>query len=165
MAKYVLPFYSEFFGVLENNEILNWRANDFVMAVLHTQCVIDRKKRQLIYQGLNVLVQCNFLERERDQKNKKLFRYTETMRLKIHKKNILHKKIKKELTIETDILKALLANNKAKQSIIKNIVHKNPEFKSFFEKYDTDISNNLIELENKAIFIKNVINDIEAGLS
>lgn len=163
MAKYVLPFYSEFFKVLENNEILNWRANDFVLAVLQTKCIIDGKNRQLIYKGLNVLVQCNFLQRERDQKNKKLFRYSETIRLKVHKENVLHKKIKDALIIERGSLEASLAKNRVEQYVIKDIVHKNPEFGKFFEKYDVSISNSLIELESKAIFIKHVINDIEAG--
>ncbi|MDC4554045.1 hypothetical protein OHV56_05975 [Acinetobacter baumannii] len=161
MSKLTLPFYHEFFEILESNEILNWRANDFVQAIFDKRKNMGDQDRQLIYRGLTILVECKYLKREKKDENNRIYRYSETLRLKVHKENIQQEKIKKVLLTEQNIIEKSLQKNKIEQILLQDIVHKHPNFESFFHKYDQCISKRIIELETKAVFIREILNDIE----
>lgn len=77
MSKLTLPFYREFFEILESNEILNWRANDFVQAIFEKRKNMGDQDRQLIYRGLVILVECKYLKRE---KKPRTIGYTDIVR-------------------------------------------------------------------------------------
>lgn len=161
MANYKLPFYSDFFHVLENHEILEWRANDFVQAIFNNKQKIEDSDKHSIYRGLNILVKCNYLVRIKDKRNKNIFRYSETDRLKSHKTVEKLSKIKEVLMEQQNNLVNILEKRKSERLVIEDILTKNPDLKDFFGKYDLLISRELNELENKTIFIKNIFNDIE----
>lgn len=161
MSKLTLPFYHEFFEILQSNEILNWRANDFVQAIFEKRKNMGDQDRQLIYRGLAILVKCKYLKREKTAENKKIYRYSETLRLKIYRENIQQEKIKEVLITEQNIIEKSLKRNKVEQLLIQEIVHKHPDFENFFHKYDQCISKRIVELETKAVFIREIINDIE----
>lgn len=161
MSKLTLPFYHEFFEILESNEILNWRANDFVQAIFEKRKNMGDQDRQLIYRGLAILVECKYLKREKTAENKKIYRYSETLRLKIYRENIQQEKIKEVLITEQNIIEKSLKRNKVEQLLIQEIVHKHPDFENFFHKYDQCISKRIVELETKAVFIREIINDME----
>lgn len=161
MSKLTLPFYHEFFEILESNEILNWRANDFVQAIFEKRKNIGDQDRQLIYRGLTILVECKYLKRNKKAENNRIFRYSEAPRLKLHKENIQQEKIKEVLLTEQNIIKKSLQKNKVEQMLLQDIVHKYPDFEKFFHKYDQCISNRIIELETKVIFIREIINDMD----
>ena len=56
----------------------------------------------------------------------------------------------------------VLERRKTEKVFIENIISKNPDLQSFFDKYEDVISKELCELENKNSFIVNVFNDIES---
>lgn len=161
MSKLILPFYHEFFEILESNEILNWRANDFVQAIFDKRKNIEDQERQLIYRGLAILVECKYLKREKKAENNRIYRYSEALRLKVHKENIQQEKIKEVLLTEKNIIEKSLQKNKVEQILLQDIIHKYPEFESFLHKYDQCISKRIVELETKVLFIKSVLNDID----
>ncbi|WP_343569220.1 hypothetical protein [Acinetobacter sp.] len=161
MSKLTLPFYHEFFEILESNEILNWRANDFVQAIFDKRKKMGDQDRQLIYRGLDILVKCQYLKREKKAENKKIYRYSEALRLKVHKENIYYEKIKEVLVNEQNIIEKSLQKNKVEQNFIQNIVHKYPNFENFLHKYDHCISKRIVELETKVLFIKSILNDVD----
>lgn len=163
MSKLTLPFYHEFFEILENNEILNWRANDFVQAIFDKRKNMGDQDRQLIYRGLAILVECKYLKREKKAENNRIYRYSEALRLKVHKENIQQEKIKEVLTIEQNIIEKSLQRNKVEKILIQEIVHKHPDFQNFFHKYDQYISKKIMELETKVIFIREIINDMDSN--
>lgn len=162
MSNLTLPFYHEFFEILKNNEILNWRANDFVQAIFDKRKNMRDQDRQLIYRGLSILVECKYLKREKNAKNKRIYRYSEAPRLKVYKENIQQEKIKEVLITEKNIIEKSLQRNKVEQILIQEIVQKHPDFENFFHKYDQYISKKIVELEIKAVFIREIINDIES---
>jgi len=161
MSKLTLPFYHEFFEILESNEILNWRANDFVQAIFDKRKNMGDQERQLIYRGLAILVECKYLKREKKAENNRIYRYSEALRLKVHKENIQQEKIKEVLLTEQNIIESALQKNKVEQILLQDIVHKHPDFENFLQKYDQYISKKIVELETKVIFIREIINDIE----
>lgn len=161
MSKLTLPFYHEFFEILENNEILNWRANDFVQAIFDKRENMGDQDRQLIYRGLAILVECKYLKREKKAENNRIYRYSEALRLKVHKENIQQEKIKEVLLTEQNIIEKSLQRNKIEQILIQDIVHKYPDFENFLHKYDRCISKRIVEQEIKVIFIREIIKDIE----
>ena len=55
MSKYTLPFYSDFFHILLNYEIIEWRANDFIKAIFNDRQFVKLSEKQSIYRGLNIL--------------------------------------------------------------------------------------------------------------
>ncbi|MEN8283949.1 hypothetical protein ABFP35_04605 [Acinetobacter baumannii] len=161
MSRLTLPFYHEFFEILESNEILNWRANDFVRAIFSKRKNIGDQDRQLVYRGLAILVECKYLNREKKVENNRIYRYSEAPRLKLHKENIQQEKIKEVLAIEQDILEKSLQRIKVEQILLQDITNKHPDFEKFLKKYEVYISKKIIELETKVIFIREIINDIE----
>lgn len=161
MSKLTLPFYHEFFEILESNEILNWRANDFVQAISEKRKNMGDQDRQLIYRGLAILVECKYLKRDKKAENNRIYRYSEAPRLKVHKENIQQEKIKEVLLTEQNIIENSLQRNKVEQILIQDIIHKHPDFEKFLQKYDQYISKRIVELETKITFIKSVLNDIE----
>ena len=58
-------------------------------------------------------------------------------------------------------LENVLERRKTEKEFIENIISKNPDLQSFFDKYEDVISKELSELENKNTFILNIFNDIE----
>lgn len=161
MSKLTLPFYHEFFEILESNEILNWRANDFVQAIFDKRKNLGDQDRQLIYRGLAILVECKYLKREKKADNNRIYRYSEALRLKVHRENIQQEKIKEVLLTEQKIIEKSLQRNKVEQIFIQDIVHKYPDFETYLHKYDKCISKKVVELETKFDFIQEVIDGLK----
>ena len=161
MSKYTLPFYSDFFHILLNHEIIEWRANDFIKAIFNDRQFVKPSEKQSIYRGLNILVKCNFLLTVRDEGNRNIFRYSESSYLKSYRNVEKVKKVKEALIEEQKSLENALERRKIEKVFIENIITKNPDLQCFFDKYENVISKELKELENKNSFIVNIFNDIE----
>ena len=161
MSKYTLPFYSDFFHILLNHEIIEWRANDCIKAIFNDRQFIELSEKQSIYRGLNILVKCIFLLTVRDKDNRNIFRYSETSYLKSYRNVEKVKKVKDALIEEKKSLENVLERRKTEKVFIQNIITKNPDLQSFFDKYENVISKELKELEDKNSFIVNIFNDIE----
>ena len=71
------------------------------------------------------------------------------------------KKVKDALIEEKKSLENVLERRKTEKVFIENIITKNPDLQSFFDKYENVISKELKELEDKNSFIVNIFNDIE----
>ena len=162
MSKYTLPFYSDFFHILLNNEIIEWRANDFIKAIFNDKQYDKPTEKQCIYRGLSILVKCNYLLKVRDEDNRNIFRYSESSYLKSYRNVEKVKKVKEALIEEQKSLENVLERRKTEKVFIEKIISKNPDLQSFFDKYEDVISKELCELENKNSFIVNVFNDIES---
>ena len=161
MSKYTLPFYSDFFHILLNNEIIEWRANDFIKAIFNDKQYVKPTEKQCIYRGLSTLVKCNYLLKVRDEDNRNIFRYSESSYLKSYRNVEKVKKVKEALIEEQKSLENVLERRKTEKVFIENIITKNPDLQSFFDKYENVISKELKELEDKNSFIVNIFNDIE----
>ena len=162
MSKYTLPFYSDFFHILLNNEIIEWRANDFIKAIFNDKQYVKPTEKQCIYRGLSILVKCNYLLKVRDEDNRNIFRYSESSYLKSYLNVEKLKYFKLVLIEEEKSLENVLERRKTEKVFIEKIISKNPDLQSFFDKYEDVISKELCELENKNSFIVNVFNDIES---
>ena len=136
MSKYTLPFYSDFFHILLNHEIIEWRANDFIKAIFNDRQFVRPSEKQSIYRGLNILVKCNFLLTVRDEDNRNIFRYSETSYLKSYRNVEKVKKVKDALIEEKKSLENVLERRKTEKVFIENIITKNPDLQSFFDKYE-----------------------------
>ena len=111
--------------------------------------------------GTKHLVKCNFLLTVRDEDNRNIFRYSETSYLKSYRNVEKVKKVKDALIEEKKSLENVLERRKTEKVFIENIITKNPDLQSFFDKYENVISKELKELEDKNSFIVNIFNDIE----
>lgn len=131
MSKYTLPFYSDFFHILLNHEIIEWRANDFIKAIFNDRQFVKPSEKQSIYRGLNILVKCNFLLTVRDEDNRNIFRYSETSYLKSYRNVEKVKKVKDALIEEKKSLENVLERRKTEKVFIENIITKNPDLQSF----------------------------------
>ena len=108
-----------------------------------------------------LLVKCNFLLTVRDEDNRNIFRYSESSYLKSYRNVEKVKKVKDALIEEKKSLENVLERRKTEKVFIENIITKNPDLQSFFDKYENVISKELKELEDKNSFIVNIFNDIE----
>lgn len=162
MSNYTLPFYDAFFHVLLNQEIVEWRANDFIKTIFDDKKIITLSEKQSIYRGLNILVKCDFLLKIRDKNNNNIFRYSESSYLKSYRNAEKLKKVKEALIKEQKSLDNVLQRRKTEKVFIENIISENPSFQDFFDKYECIISKELHELESKNNFIVNIFNDIES---
>lgn len=161
MKKLTLPFYNEFFQIFENNQILNWRASDFIRVILDDSNSFYNKEKNQVYRALNILVECRYLKRERLDDNKKIYFYSETIRLKVYKEKAQFLKIKDILVRERRSIEKSLTQHRVEYNFIHDIVHKHPELEVFFEKYGMCISKRIEEMETKMVFLKSVLNDID----
>lgn len=144
------------------NEIIEWRANDFIKAIFNDKQYVKPTEKQCIYRGLSILVKCNYLLKVRDEDNRNIFRYSESSYLKSYRNVEKVKKVKEALIEEQKSLENVLERRKTEKVFIEKIISKNPDLQSFFDKYEDVISKELCELENKNSFIVNVFNDIES---
>ena len=131
MSKYTLPFYSDFFHILLNHEIIEWRANDFIKAIFNDRQFVRPSEKQSIYRGLNILVKCNFLLTVRDENNRNIFRYSESSYLKSYRNVEKVKKVKEALIEEQKSLENVLERRKTEKVFIENIITKNQIYKVF----------------------------------
>lgn len=162
MSNYTLPFCNDFFHILLNQEIVEWRANDFITAIFNDKEYIEPSEKQSIYRGLNILVKCNYLLRKRDKDNNNIFRYSESSYLKSYRNIEKINKVKEALIEEQKSLENILERRKSEKVFIEKIMNKNPDLQDFFNKYESLISKELNELESKNDFIANIFNDIES---
>ena len=89
----------------------------------------------------------------RDEDNRNIFRYSETSYLKSYRNVEKVKKVKDALIEEKKSLENVLERRKTEKVFIENIITKNPDLQSFFDKYENVISKELKELEDKNSFI------------
>lgn len=81
MAISTLPFYKDFFFIIENNEVLEWEAKKFVCKIL-VEDEQTAKENQKVYRGINAFVKNGFLLRKANPKNVRTFVYSETTKSK-----------------------------------------------------------------------------------
>jgi hypothetical protein len=86
-----LPLYYEFLELFDNYEIQNWEAKQFWEKLNISQNNKNEKSKRLMYSGLRVLVQLQYLEVNPLTSKKNIFSYTETPRM-----NELRNRIKKQ---------------------------------------------------------------------
>ncbi|QZD33727.1 hypothetical protein [Acinetobacter lwoffii] len=55
MAQFILPFYKEFFLMIEKNEIFQWEAKKIIDEIVDKKIAASSIK-QKIYRGINILV-------------------------------------------------------------------------------------------------------------
>jgi hypothetical protein len=76
-----LPLYNEFLELFDNHKILNWKAENFWEVIKLNQPNPTRKYKRQMYEGLKVLLECQYLEIDTIRSRKKAFIYSETSRL------------------------------------------------------------------------------------
>jgi hypothetical protein len=76
-----LPLYNEFLELFDNYKILNWKAENFWEVIKRNQPNPTRKYKRQMYEGLKVLLECQYLEIDTIRSRKKAFIYSETPRL------------------------------------------------------------------------------------
>lgn len=86
-----LPLYYEFLELFDNYEIQNWEAKQFWEKLNISQNNKNEKSKRLMYSGLRVLMQLQYLEVNPLTSKKNIFSYTETPRM-----NELRNRIKKQ---------------------------------------------------------------------
>ena len=75
-----LPLYHEFLELFDNYEIQNWEAKQFWEKLNISQNNRNEKSKRLMYSGLRVLMQLQYLE-VNPSISKNIFSYTETPRM------------------------------------------------------------------------------------
>lgn len=73
-----LPLYHEFLELFDNYEIQNWEAKQFWEKLNISQNNRNEKTKRLMYSGLRVLMQLQYLEVNPSISKKNIFSYTET---------------------------------------------------------------------------------------
>lgn len=91
-----LPLYHEFLELFDNYEIQNWQAKQFWKKLNISQNNRNEKTKRLMYSGLKVLMQFQYLEVDHETSKRKVFSYTETPRM-----NELRNRTKKQRLEET----------------------------------------------------------------
>ncbi|HGF3685714.1 TPA: hypothetical protein ACF344_001450, partial [Acinetobacter nosocomialis] len=76
-----LPLYHEFLELFDNHEIQNWQAKQFWEKLNISQHNRTEKTKRLMYSGLRVLMQLQYLEVDPLTSKKNIFSYTETPRM------------------------------------------------------------------------------------
>lgn len=76
-----LPLYHEFLELFDNYEIQNWEAKQFWEKLNISQNNRNEKSKRLMYSGLRVLMQLQYLEVNPSISKKNIFSYTETPRM------------------------------------------------------------------------------------
>lgn len=110
-----LPLYHEFLELFDNHEIQNWQAKQFWEKLNISQHNRTEKTKRLMYSGLRVLMQLQYLEVDPLTSKKNTFSYTETPRMnelrsrtKIQRLKETFSKKKLNLLIKSKIKKIIL---------------------------------------------------------
>ena len=91
-----LPLYKEFLELFDNYKIQNWQAKQFWEKLKIDHNYRNQKTKRLMYSGLKVLMQFQYLEVDHETSKEKVFSYTETPRM-----NELRSRTKKQRLEET----------------------------------------------------------------
>ena len=84
-----LPLYHEFLELFDNYEIQNWEANLFWLNIEHLSQIETKEQRQQMYNGLRVLTSNDYLRVEYSKYNRRIFLYSETLKLHQFRRNVL----------------------------------------------------------------------------
>lgn len=145
MAQFILPFYKEFFLMIEKNEIFQWEAKKIIDEIVDKKIAASSIK-QKVYRGINILVQCGYLTREINPKNKRTFLYTETMKSKKYREVKINEKMKILFNTKlTDVIEKIDSKN-SELFFIEKIIDEYPFTKSMLENICTTESDNLRKL-------------------
>lgn len=92
MAKLMLPYYENFFKLIESCEITKWGAKTFICKILNEYTATTARK-QKVYHGIDILVRRGYLIREKNPKNQRTYLYSETMKSKNYRETIIKRKM------------------------------------------------------------------------
>ena len=89
MFDFYLPLEDFFIKILLENKIQNWEANLFWLNIEHLSQIETKEQRQQMYNGLRVLTSNDYLRVEYSKYNRRIFLYSETLKLHQFRRNVL----------------------------------------------------------------------------
>lgn len=140
-----LPMYYEFLELFDNYEIQNWEAKQFWEKLNISQNNRNEKSKRLMYSGLRILMQLQYLEVNPLTSKKNIFSYTETPRMNDlrdrTKKRKLEDIFSKKKTEFLDQIKDKENNIEFLQSLLSDDKTLEKYFINHKEKLKNDIKN------------------------
>lgn len=131
--------------IFDNNEILNWKAKDFWVAMKFEQCCDIHKMRRQMYASLKILLICEYLKIDTSRSTKKIFIYSETPRLQELRNKYKNEKLTKVFSANKKSLLDEIEEKEANINFINNLLSTDNSLDKYFievkEKLEKDIKN------------------------
>lgn len=131
--------------IFDNNEILNWKAKDFWVAMKFDQCYDIKKMRRQMYASLKILLICEYLKIDTSRSTKKIFIYSETPRLQELRNKYKNEKLTKVFLANKKSLLDEIEEKEANINFINNLLSTDKSLEKYFieakEKLEKEIKN------------------------
>lgn len=153
-----LPLYYEFLELFDNYEIQNWEAKQFWEKLNISQNNKNEKSKRLMYSGLRVLVQLQYLEVNPLTSKKNIFSYTETPRM-----NELRNRIKKQKLEEIFSKKKteFLDQIKDKENnieFLESLLSDDKTLEKYFINYKEQLKNDIKNINSNIRLMNEIMN-------
>ncbi|WP_312329237.1 hypothetical protein [Acinetobacter sp.] len=153
-----LPLYYEFLELFDNYEIQNWEAKQFWEKLNISQNNKNEKSKRLMYSGLRVLVQLQYLEVNPLISKKNIFSYTETPRM-----NELRNRIKKQKLEEIFSKKKteFLDQIKDKENnieFLESLLSDDKTLEKYFINYKEQLKNDIKNINSNIRLMNEIMN-------
>jgi len=150
--------YYEFLELFDNYEIQNWEAKQFWEKLNISQNNKNEKSKRLMYSGLRVLVQLQYLEVNPLTSKKNIFSYTETPRM-----NELRNRIKKQKLEEIFSKKKteFLDQIKDKENnieFLESLLSDDKTLEKYFINYKEQLKNDIKNINSNIRLMNEIMN-------
>lgn len=158
MIHFYLPYAEKFEKVLLENEIHEWEAKMFLKTIKNLKGENSTIHASYIYSSLRILLRHELLSFKRSESNKRIFLYSETVKLKQKRNNFLSNRLKSVIEFEKDLINKNINNINAQKEYLYELLLKYPELDSEFinldQKIDLDGEENREKLNILDNFLK-----------
>lgn len=153
-----LPLYHEFLELFDNYEIQNWQAKQFWKKLNISQNNRNEKTKRLMYSGLKVLMQFQYLEVDHETSKRKVFSYTETPRM-----NELRNRTKKHRLEKTFSKKKIEFFNQIKDKennidFLDSLLIEDKTLEKYFINYKEKLENEIKDINSNIRLMDEILN-------
>ena len=131
-----------FIKILLENKIQNWEANLFWLNIEHLSQIETKEQRQQMYNGLRVLTSNDYLRVEYSKYNRRIFLYSETLKLHQFRRNVLAENYNEVILNEKKLIIKELENFEHQKKFLDELYLKYPELAPQFFKLKNKLTSN-----------------------
>lgn len=160
-----LPLGSQFFSILEENQIVDWEAKHFWEKMQKNSHDNKNSTKVMLYRGLEILVINKYLEKRKSPNNKRVHLYTGTSRIEYFINYQYNKELHRHLDQKIYDLNQGINNYECRLNFINELTMENSILEKYVSKYTAELNNQINELQLKLDVINSIIDQHKISLA